>query len=280
MALVNLAGESRCLVTVDVLLEGTHFDLKTATPRQVGYKALAVSLSDAAAMATLPVCAVAWVSLTKSRDMAFAEELNEGLYDAATKFGCPIVGGDVTSWDKPLTIGTALIARMAGVKPVRRSGAKVGDYLFVTGALGGSILGRHLAFTPRVAEARKLAAVLSLHAMTDISDGLSTDLWHICQESGVAAEVDAEAVPISEDAAKLSKTDRRTPLWHALNDGEDFELLFAVDQSDRDELLAKNPLEGVPLACVGKVVEGKGMTLLAKDGSREPLQPAGWEHFR
>jgi thiamine-monophosphate kinase len=280
MAQVNLGGESRCLVTVDALLEGTHFDLKTATPRQVGYKALAVSLSDAAAMAALPVCAVAWVSLPKGRDMAFAEELNQGLYEAATKFACPIVGGDITSWDKPLTIGTALIARSAGVKPVRRNGAKPGDFLFVTGTLGGSLLGRHLAFVPRVAEARKLAAVVSLHAMIDLSDGLSTDLHHLCRESGVAAEIEAEAIPVTEDAAATAKHNRHTPLWHALNDGEDFELLLAVDPSDRDELVAKNPIDPLKLTCVGKVVEGMGVTLVQKDGSREPLAPGGWEHFK
>jgi len=280
MALVNLGGESRCLVTVDVLLEGTHFDLSVATPRQVGYKALAVSVSDAAAMAALPIGAVAWVALPNGRDMTFAEELTNGLNEAAAKYGCPIIGGDIVSWNKPLAIGTTLLARPAGVRPVRRSGAKPGDYLFVTGELGGSQLGRHLAFTPRIAEARKLAAVVSLHAMIDLSDGLSSDLAHVCQESGVAAEVCPEAIPISEDAIRMANASHKTPLSHALNDGEDFELLFAVDASDRDELLAKPPLEGVRLTCIGRVVEGQGVTLVHENGLREPLPVGGWEHFK
>jgi thiamine-monophosphate kinase len=280
MAMVNLGGESRCLVTVDALLEGTHFDLAVATPRQVGYKALAVSLSDAAAMAALPICAVAWVALPNSRDMVFAEELTAGLNEAAGRFACPIVGGDVVSWSKPLSIGTALLARPGGVRPVRRSGAKPGDYLFVTGELGGSRLGRHLTFTPRIAEARKLAAVIALHAMIDLSDGLSTDLTHLCRESGVAAEICPEAIPISQDAVRLASTSRGSPLSHALKDGEDFELLFAVDQSDRDELLATPPLEGVRLTCIGRVVEGQGVTLVHENGTRKPLAPGGWEHFR
>ena len=106
--------------------------------------------------------------------------------------------------------------------------------------------------------------------MIDLSDGLSTDLNHLCRESGVAAEIEAEAIPVSEDAVAAAKHNRHTPLWHALNDGEDFELLLAVDPSDRDELVAKNPIDTLKLTCVGKVVEGKGVTLVQKDGGREP----------
>jgi thiamine-monophosphate kinase len=159
MALVGLGGESQCLLTIDSLMEGTHFDLSKATPRQVGYKALAVSLSDAAAMAAKPVCALAWVGLPETRDMAFAKELSAGMADIAEQFACPIVGGDITSWSQPLvTVGTALVARPAGIIPIRRSGAKAGDLLFVTGELGGSVLGRHLSFVPRVAEATSRTA--------------------------------------------------------------------------------------------------------------------------
>jgi len=280
MAIVRLAGESECLVTVDALLEGTHFDLEKATPRQVGYKALAVSLSDAAAMAALPVCAVAWVALPNSRDMAFAKEICRGLADAAERFACPIVGGDIVSGSGPLSVGTALVARADGIEPVRRSGAKAGDWLFVTGELGGSVVGRHLSFVPRVAEARILARTVMLHAMIDLSDGLSTDLGHLCEESGVGAEVEAETVPISADAQRLAEADGRPALEHALSDGEDFELLFAVGPEDGERLAAKNPLEGVPLSRIGRVTEGREVTLIRPGGRHEPLEPRGWEHFR
>ena len=279
MALVGLGGESQCLITIDALLEGTHFDFSQATPRQVGYKAMAVSLSDVAAMAAKPVCALAWVGLPEDRDMKFAEELSLGMADAADKYACPIVGGDITSWKQPLTIGTAVVGRPAGVIPVRRSGAKPGDLLFVTGELGGSLLGRHLVFTPRVAEARQLAALVTLHAMIDLSDGLSTDLGHIVRESGVAAEVNAGAVPISADAVKLAETDGRPPLDHALNDGEDFELLMAVEPVDAQDLLKQNPLKGVRLTCIGRIAEGGGVTLIGPTGERRPLAPGGYEHF-
>jgi thiamine-monophosphate kinase len=219
MAFVSLGGESQCLLTIDALLEGTHFDLSKATPRQVGYKALAVSLADAAAMAAKPVCALAWVGLPASRDMKFAQDLSAGMTEAAEKYACPIVGGDVTSWDQPrLTVGTALVARPAGVRPLRRNGAKPGDLIFVTGELGGSVLGRHLEFVPRINEARQLAALVTIHAMIDLSDGLSTDLNHITRESGVGAEIRADAIPISEDARKLSAADKLPPLQHALDE--------------------------------------------------------------
>jgi len=279
MALVDL-GESGCLVTTDTLLEGTHFRLATATPRQVGYKALAVSLSDAAAMAAEPVCAVAWVGLPETRDMAFAEQLCLGLSDAAARFGCPIVGGDVTSWPHPLAIGTSLVARPAGVAPVRRSGARPGDVLLVTGDLGGSVLGRHLAFVPRVKEARLLARAATLHAMIDLSDGLSTDLGHVARESGVAAEVEAAAIPVSADAERLARTDGRSPLDHALNDGEDFELLLAVSPEDGRRLVEDNPLGDLRLTAIGRIIEGSGVTIIGADGERRSLEPCGYEHFR
>ena len=295
MALVG-SGDAEFLITVDVLLEGTHFDLRTATPRQVGYKALAVSLSDAAAMAALPVAAVAWVGFPAKTTMKFAKDLSRGLWDAAGRFACPIVGGDITSWphaepagkpssekearDGRLTVGTALVARPAGIRPVRRSGARPGDRLFVTGRLGGSVLGRHLDFVPRVAEARLLAQTADLHAMMDISDGLSTDLGHICRESGVGAVVRAEAVPVSPDAERLARKDGRTPLDHALNDGEDFELLFAVGAADAAHLVAEKPLGDLALTPIGEVIAGAGVVLVAPDGSRRPLPPGGWEHLR
>jgi thiamine-monophosphate kinase len=281
MAMVGLGGESQCLLTIDALLEGTHFDLSKATPRQIGYKALAVSLSDAAAMAAKPVCALAWVGLPETHDMAFAKELCAGMADIAEQFSCPVVGGDITSWKQPLvTVGTALVARPAGIIPIRRSGAKPGDLLFVTGELGGSVLGRHLSFVPRVTEARQLAALVTIHAMIDLSDGLSTDVNHIARESGVAAEIMADAIPVSDDAKRMAKDSGKTPLEHALNDGEDFELLLAVEPVDAQDLLKQNPLASVKLTCIGRIAEGSGVTMIQPDGKRSNVKPGGYEHFK
>ncbi len=279
MARVRL-GETGALLTTDTLLEGTHFRLDEASPRQVGYKALAVSVSDCAAMAAEPVAAVAWVALPEGRDMAFAEDLSAGLLECAERFACPLVGGDVTSWGGNVAIGTSVVARAAGIEPVRRRGARAGDVLLVTGRLGGSVLGRHLEFVPRVAEARRLAGLVTIHAMIDLSDGLSTDLDHILRESGVGAEVDAPAVPVSPDAERMAARDGRSPLGHALSDGEDFELLLAVAAEDAARLARETPLGEVPLTPVGRVVEGEGAVLVEADGTRRPLAPSGYEHFR
>jgi len=279
MARVRL-GEPDALLTTDTLLEGTHFRLDEASPRQVGYKALAVSLSDCAAMAAEPVAAVAWVALPEDARMTFAEALFAGLLDAAERFACPIAGGDVTSWTGGLAVGTSVLGQPAGIEPVRRGGARPGDVLLVTGRLGGAGLGRHLAFVPRVAEARRLARAANLHAMIDLSDGLSTDLGHLLRESGVGAEVDAPGVPVSPDAERAAEADGRTPLAHALSDGEDFELLLAVSAEDAARLARRPPLGNLPLSAVGRIVQGRGAVLLSADGTRAPLAPAGYEHFR
>src|SRR5258708_32799065 len=159
-----------CLVTTDMLLEGSCFLLAEAGPRRVGRKAMAVNLSDIAAMAGRPVAAVVSVGLPRIGGRAIAEELYLGLREVADAYETPIVGGDTNSWDGPLVINVTLLGEATSRGAVRRSGAQVGDWLFVTGALGGSILGKHLDFAPRVHEALQLHEQVDLHAMIDISD--------------------------------------------------------------------------------------------------------------
>src|SRR5262249_46704657 len=159
-----------------------------------------------------------------------------GLREVADAFDTAVVGGDTNSWDGPLVVSVTLLGEAVPPGPVRRSGARAGDWLLVTGAFGGSILGKHLDFTPRVREALALHAAASLHAMIDVSDGLSRDVWHLCEESGCGAVLRAEAVPIDPAARRMN--DGKTPLEHALGDGEDFELAFAVSPEDGARLLA------------------------------------------
>jgi len=186
-------GKEKVLITTDILLEGVHFelvsgagktDLPPATLSQVGYKAMACGLSDCAAMAALPWVAVVSVALPEKMGMDQAKELYAGLQQAAEQYQCPVVGGDTTSWEQGLAIDVTMLARAAGVEPVLRSGAKAGDVIMVTGQLGGSRTGGHLEFAPRVREGRLLAELADLHAMIDVSDGLSIDLDHICQRCG------------------------------------------------------------------------------------------------
>ena len=275
MAQVRLGGES-VLVTTDMLLDGVHFDLREATLEQAGYKAMAVSLSDCAAMATIPVAAVVSVALPPSFGREQLKQLHAGIARAGRKYHCALVGGDITSWndEHPFAVSVAMLSKTAGNEPVRRSGAKVGDCICVTGSLGGSRFGKHLEFEPRVAEALKLAGMVSITAMIDISDGLSTDLNRICKASGVGAVINAEQIPISQVAEKSSE-----PLRAALNDGEDFELLLTLSQKDRQGLLDKWD-EPIPITQIGNVTETGKMQIRTPHGQLEDLEASGYEHLK
>jgi thiamine-monophosphate kinase len=270
-----LAPQAReLLVTTDMLMDGTDFVVAEVGPRRAGRKAMAANLSDIAAMAGVPVAVVVSVALPRGAGRQFPEQLYLGLRDVADAFNVPVVGGDTNSWAGPLVISVTALGVATGRGPVRRAGARPGDWVFVTGPLGGSILGRHLDFTPRVREALALHAAVELHAMCDISDGLAADLNHILQESGCGAVLAADAVPVAPAAVELSRTSGQTPLRHALGDGEDFELVFTVSPTDGAKLLREPPVPG--LVKVGECV-ASGLWLEA-DGQREPLEPTGWVH--
>ena len=260
------------LVTTDVLTEGVDFLLAECGYRAVGRKAMAVNLSDIAAMAGTPVAAV--VGVVFPNRAADPEELHLGLREVADAFDCPIVGGDTNSWAGGLVVSVTVFGTMKpGRKPVLRSGAKPGDRIFVTGPCGGSIRGRHLSPVPRLKEADALADFVDLHAMIDISDGLSKDLSHILEESACGAVLFAERIPIHPDAMELAKSSGNTPLAHALGDGEDFELIFTVSADDAAKLRQSTP---VPVFEIGECVDG-GLWL-EEAGKRTPLAPTGWAH--
>jgi thiamine-monophosphate kinase len=276
-AAVRFTPGAQVLVTTDMLLEGSCFILAEAGPRLVGRKAMAVNLSDIAAMAGKPVAAVVSVGLPRTGGRALAEELYEGLREVADEFDAALVGGDTSSWNGPLVISVTVMGEATERGPVRRSGAKLGDWLFVTGPLGGSICGRHLTFTPRVREALALHEAVELHAMIDISDGLGADLHHICQESGCGALLHEQAIPIAQAAQQMH--DSKSPLEHALGDGEDFELLFAVAPAEGQVLTNTQPLreQGILLAHLGECVDN-GVWLETASGARRPLPPTGYVH--
>jgi thiamine-monophosphate kinase len=276
MAQIQFGDDVPVFITTDMLLDGVHFDLRKTTLKQVGYKAMAVNLSDCAAMATVPVAAVVSVALPKKFGAKELKQLHAGITLAGDKFGCALVGGDITKWKKkePFAISIAMLSRQAGNKPVKRSGAKVGDCICVTGSLGGVGLGRHLRFEPRVKEAIKIAQMVIIHSMIDISDGLSSDLNRICRQSNVGAVVDAEQIPIS-DAARKTKD----PLSSALNDGEDFELLFTLSPKDCETLLA-NWSDPVPITRIGTITDAKKMQIKMPDGRVFRLEAKGYDHLR
>lgn len=271
-AVVGLGGE-RLVVTNDQLLAGVHFE-PSVEPRLVGRKAMNRGLSDVAAMAAVPVCAVATLAAPHGFERENAEAVYLGLREAGDAFDCPLVGGDVAGWDGPLAVTVTVAATPGSSGWVLRSGAKPGDAVCVTGAFGAAWKGtRHLEFAPRIREARLLADRYRPHSMIDVSDALSLDLWRICRASGVGAEIDASAVPISED---VPAGDFDARLSAALGDGEDYELLFTLPGEQADRLVREQPL-GVPVSRIGSIVAGERMTLIA-DGSPCPLTPNGWEH--
>ena len=273
-AVIHFAEPTNCLITTDMLMDGTCFHLADAGPRLVGRKAMAVNLSDMAAMAGKPLAAVVSVALPRPRGRALAEELYAGLLELAKAYETAVVGGDTSSWDGPLVVSVTLLGEATARGTVGRAGARIGDRLLVTGTLGGSILGKHLHFTPRVREAMELQAAADIHAMIDISDGLAADTYRLCKESGCGARLHATAVPIAH-AAELIQ-DEKSPLDHALGDGEDFELVFAVDPSDAERMLHDQPVSGIKLVCFGECV-ADGLWL-EQNGCTTKLEPHGYVH--
>jgi thiamine-monophosphate kinase len=278
MAVIDIE-DNLVAMTADMLMDGVHFDTREHGYDLVGRKALACSLSDCAGMGCTPRAATVSVALPETMSMDDVKKLYEGMAGIADEFGCSIVGGDTNSWHGPLVIDVAMVAEPMAVRgPVRRSDARPGDLVFVSGPLGGSILGKHLTFTPRTDLAGQLVHQPGLHGMMDISDGLSMDLYRACMASGCRAELDSGVLEsiISDAARQLAASDGQSALEHALNDGEDFELLVMGTEALKDERLALIPVGRLAQARLGEPT----LSMVHPDGRREPLEPRGYEHFK
>ncbi len=268
------APTNQFLLSSDLLLDGVHFDSQIHTFRQIGRKAVARALSDCAAMAVRPTALLVSVALPKQMSSQNVEDLFEAMHVMAEEFEAGVAGGDTARWNAPLAIDITVAAEpYPGITPIKRSGAKSNDVLYTTGPLGGSILGKHLAFVPRIQEASTIATRLGndLHAMIDISDGLTLDLWRMCEASGVGALLDESLLTnlISDAARNCAQKDGADALVHALSDGEDYELLLSVAPSA--------DTAGLPLIPLGRVgLSGLAITRL--DGRVETLKPKGFVH--
>lgn len=268
------------LLATDALVDGVHFDLAWASPADVGWKALAVNLSDLAAMGGAPVAAVAAV-VVPPEPAGLADGVLDGLEDAATVLGCPLVGGDTTSGGQ-LVVTVSVVGVAPPTGAVLRSGAHPGDLVFVTGPLGGAsaawrVLARGGAPpeaalqalrrpVPRLTAGRA-AATAGVTAMIDVSDGLATDLGHLCEESGVGVKVDAPAVPLGEGAG----------LDDALGGGDDYELCFTAP--NRGAVVEAFVAAELPEpAVVGEITADPRRALVDADGREAALPQAGWEH--
>jgi len=271
-------GSGRLLWTADMLMDGVDFESSRHGWADIGRKAMAVNLSDCAAAATVPLGALYAVSLSDQLSMDDALELFRGARDCGAEFNCPITGGDTNSWAYPTVICITVAARPDGERPpVTRSGAQPGDRVYVTGRVGGSLLGRHLHPRPQIRTALAINRQLRPHAMIDISDGLAIDLWNICEASGCGATLEEASLQaaIHPDAVRMAQQTGKSPREHALHDGEDFELIAILRHDAPTETCRQLGL--LPL---GKITAESELTLHRTDGKRIPLEPGGWEHFR
>lgn len=265
-------------LTMDTIREGHHFFERDMDLRDIGRKAAGVSLSDLAASAAHPEALLVSAGLHGRMKKKDREHLFSGLRDICEEFACPVVGGDLYETEKALSLTTAAIGTVRYGK-VTRGGAKPGDSLYVTGQLGGSILKRHHAFTPRIQEAQTLVREGIVRGMMDLSDGLALDVDRMRVESDIGgAKLFARDIPTHPDAGEHAKTTGHSPLHHALYDGEDFELLFSSGNAD----ISSAFLEGdPPVTRVGVLTdEVEGTVLVQEDQTMEPLDPAeGYLHF-
>lgn len=257
------SGPKLLLLKTDCVVEGVHFT-SDAKPRAVGWKAMARPLSDFAAMSGVPHFALVTVIAAPDTSFAWMTELYGGLGKAAQAHDVAIVGGETSRTDGPVSISVSVSGEVEDDRWVSRGGGEPGDELFVTGRLGGSIRGKHLRFTPRIAEARWLTQHFSVHAMMDLSDGLGADLPRLARASGVGYELDETAVPRTAGCS----------VEQAISDGEDYELLFAVSPDDAAALAAgwAKKFPKLRLTRIGRFIT-------APTSARRKL-PRGYVHFQ
>ncbi len=268
------------LVTTDILLDGVHFiydtDKENAQSLElIARKSIAVSLSDIAAMGGEPRTAFLSLAIPRSWTASQANELFDHFAHAAREFQITLAGGDTTSWNHLLAINVTLIGRIPKSKAIKRSGAQAGDFICVSGPLGGSLSGKHLTFTPRVQQGQWLRKHCAIHAMIDISDGLLADLGHILQQSDVGAEIVAKQIPISKQAGEIS--DNKSSLEHALTDGEDFELLWTMSKSEYEKMMQRKE-DFIDVHHIGNITKEKGCFLIDQQGQKERRSGGGYVH--
>lgn len=295
------------LVTQDLLIEGIHFNLSYFTGYNLGKKALSVNLSDIAAMGGIPKYFLASLAIPKHLSIHFIDEFYQGMMDLAGVFDVSLIGGDTSSCRKELFINITVIGEVPREQLILRNGARPGDYIFVTGSLGDSCMGlkilqdssfqddrnkynyiieRHLSPWPRIREGRFLAERRLASAMIDISDGLLSDLRHICVESGVGATLWLEKIPLSEEYREYffshaKSSDHELKEWDpALTGGEDYELIFTVPPQKWpivEEFIRTGMLNA---AKIGEINEAKERIRVILEGDREiTFQEEGYRHF-
>jgi len=259
------------LFASDMTLENVHFTRRSATPFEIGWKALGRNISDIAAMGGVPRYAVVSAALDPHMRVSYAQEIFRGIKTLADMFKVNIVGGD-TSASERIAIDIAIIGEVEKSRLVPRDGAKEGDLILVTGSIGGSRKGKHLRFIPRVREARALVEGFKVNAMIDISDGLILDLGRVLDSSGVGARIYKSAVPVSREAKVFEK---------AIIEGEDFELLFTMSVAEARRFFKKGLAKmETAVTLIGEVtVRKKGFVIVDEEGRETRADAKGYLHF-
>lgn len=277
-------GEELVIAT-DQIVEGVDFLVESTPLEKIGRKAVLINLSDMAAMAAKPRSILVTLSLPREQSTQIAAGIFEGILAVAEDYRLSVCGGDITVYDGPVAVSVTIIGGVPGQRRWLRTGAREGDAIVVTGAFGGSILGRHLEPQPRVKTALTLAEKFDVRAAIDVSDGLSLDLDRLCAASGVGAQFLLSKIPIHDDARLLAEKDGQSPFDHAWSDGEDFELIMAVPIDQLQSLLTTDT--GTPLTCIGSFTARTGLWAQQKN---EPtgkttnqlvrMSPRGFIHGR
>jgi thiamine-monophosphate kinase len=299
------------LLTTDLLAEGVHFDLRTTALPDIGFRAAAANLSDIAAMGGTPHYLLVALAIPKSGTDGQVHRLYRGIMAACRPHKVRLIGGDTSASTGGWFICITLVGAVAPRRAILRSGARAGDGLYVTGTLGDSLAGltllnesrrrsqrrtatwplsphhrqflirRHLRPTARITEGRWLSTHRWATSAIDLSDGLSGDLHHLCEESHVGAAVDLSAIPLSPALRAYADENRLNPVELALTGGEDYELLFTVSPRHRTRFERMAAETGIPAARIGTITSpGSGMQRIEPDGRRRPLAITSYEHFR
>ena len=286
-AVLRIPAGHEALVTTDFTLEGIHFRQAWHAPQVVGRRCLTRGLSDIAAMGGEPIAAFLSLALPANLPQKWVSGFLDGLLSLAREFHVSLAGGDTAESPDGILADIVVLGSVPKGKAIRRSGARPGDRIYVTGELGGSSatldllfsgrklraadFPRHFHPVPRIEIGRLLRSKRLASAMIDTSDGLSTDLAHICEESGVGAEIDANTIPL----AAIGKPARRVDLKFALHGGEDYELLFTASKDKR----IPRSIGGIRITEIGTILRSPKIYLI-KEGRRSILEPRGWQHFK
>lgn len=287
------------LATTDAVIEGVHFQRDTTTPNLLGRRVLAVNLSDIAGMGGIARWALVSMSLPAETPLSYVEDIADGLAEEADRYDTTLVGGNLARSPERIVLDVSLLGEVEPEVVRYREGAKPGDRILVTGTIGDSagglailsgaapdksadaaaLVARHRLPTPRLGAGRAIALSGAATAMMDLSDGLASDLAHLCRASGVGAVVEAARLPISPALRELGRTTRRDPLEWAVRGGEDYELLVTAAEDRVDALVEAVARVGVTLTAVGQVTDGADLALAWPDGRRTPLGGVSWHHF-